>query len=65
VGAHDLDDEDEEQGFAGRFSLDDDAEGDQDARALAGDPSVWRDVRRSHDGPAQAQNKGSDSLVNL
>jgi hypothetical protein len=26
---------------------------------------VWRDVRRSHDGPAQAQNKGSDSLVNL
>lgn len=34
-------DNDEEEGFAGRFSLADD-EDDEDARALAGDPAVWR-----------------------
>ncbi|KAJ9101946.1 hypothetical protein QFC19_005027 [Naganishia cerealis] len=36
-------DNDEEEGFAGRFSLADD-EDDEDARALAGDPAVWRNA---------------------
>lgn len=62
VGAVDPDD-DEDQHLAGRFSLDDDEEGDQDARALAGDPSVWRDARPAN--ASSQQRKGSDPLLHL
>ncbi len=60
-------DDDEEHGFAGRFSLEDD-EVDQDARALAGDPSVWRDVGRNGQAPNGQpghQRTGSDPLLHL
>jgi cation-dependent mannose-6-phosphate receptor len=71
VGAVDPDD-DEGQGFAGRFSLEDD-EADQDARALAGDPSVWRDVGRGggggggqeSNGQSGHQRQSSDPLLHL
>jgi cation-dependent mannose-6-phosphate receptor len=55
--------DDEEEGFAGRFSLADDEE-DEDARALAGDPAVWRSAQPGKQGNI-SNGRGSGGLVNL
>lgn len=59
-------DNDEEEGFAGRFSLADDDD-DEDARALAGDPAVWRNASPAQQGNATSNGggRGSGGLVNL
>lgn len=57
-------DNDEEEGFAGRFSLADDDD-DEDARALAGDPAVWRDAQPGKQGNNSNGGRGSGGLVNL
>lgn len=57
-------DNDEEEGFAGRFSLADDDD-DDDARALAGDPAVWRDAQPAKQSHNSNGGRGSGGLVNL
>ncbi|KAI5454738.1 hypothetical protein NCC49_003624 [Naganishia albida] len=56
-------DNDEEEGFAGRFSLADDDD-DEDARALSGDPAVWRNAEPAKQGHSNV-NGGGRGLVNL